>query len=47
MEEDNPVGTLLGVVLGTTEWLILGFWLGIKEEDSVRTSTGAVLGTAE
>ena len=35
MEENNPVGTLLGVVLGTTEWLMLGFWLGMEEDDPV------------
>ena len=45
MDDDDSVGISLGAVLGTTEGLILGFWLGMEEDDPVETSVWVVLGT--
>ena len=44
---EDPLVQLLLVVLGTSEWLLLGVCLGKEEEDSIGTSLGVVHGTTK
>jgi hypothetical protein len=47
MDDDESFGASLGAVFGSTEWIVLDCWLGIKVDDPVGTSVGVVLGTTE